>query len=203
MFIRLELGLAGRGILDGNGQLYNVIITGHGLIMLLFMVMPALFGGFGKKAICPHGFAGRADLPHFTQGSEENSLFANVSVYSFEFKETLWCVSQRETHHNVLENTTIVNKLNEGGKACMVLKDPICNKVFEGNFGQGLKHYLAGLIEGDGHVYVPYSTRNAQGKQVYPLIRVCFHINDLPLAKILQAKIGGRIEIEKKQTYAL
>jgi hypothetical protein len=48
MFIRLELGLAGQGFLAGNGQLYNVIITGHGLIMLLFMVMPALFGGFGN-----------------------------------------------------------------------------------------------------------------------------------------------------------
>jgi heme/copper-type cytochrome/quinol oxidase subunit 1 len=48
MFIRLELAMPGRGLLDGNGQLYNVLITGHGLIMLLFMVMPALFGGFGN-----------------------------------------------------------------------------------------------------------------------------------------------------------
>jgi heme/copper-type cytochrome/quinol oxidase subunit 1 len=48
MFIRLELGMPGQGLLQGNGQLYNVIITGHGIIMLLFMVMPALFGGFGN-----------------------------------------------------------------------------------------------------------------------------------------------------------
>jgi hypothetical protein len=48
LFIRLELGLPGQGMLAGNGQLYNVIITGHGLLMLLFMVMPALFGGFGN-----------------------------------------------------------------------------------------------------------------------------------------------------------
>ena len=48
MFIRIELALPGSNILAGNGQLYNVIITGHGILMLLFMVMPALFGGFGK-----------------------------------------------------------------------------------------------------------------------------------------------------------
>lgn len=48
MFIRLELAVPGRGLLDGNGQLYNVIITAHGLLMLLFLVSPALFGGFGN-----------------------------------------------------------------------------------------------------------------------------------------------------------
>lgn len=48
MFIRLELGVPGQGFLAGSGQLYNVIITAHGIIMLLFMVMPALFGGFGN-----------------------------------------------------------------------------------------------------------------------------------------------------------
>ena len=48
MMIRLELAVPGQGFLEGNGQLYNVIITAHGLIMLLFMVMPALFGGFGN-----------------------------------------------------------------------------------------------------------------------------------------------------------
>nr|QKY64134.1 cytochrome oxidase subunit 1 [Volvulina compacta] len=48
MLIRYELALPGNGLLSGNGQLYNVIITGHGLLMLLFMVMPALFGGFGN-----------------------------------------------------------------------------------------------------------------------------------------------------------
>jgi len=48
LLIRLELALPGRGMLDGNGQLYNVIITAHGVLMLLFLTMPALFGTFGN-----------------------------------------------------------------------------------------------------------------------------------------------------------
>ncbi len=31
-----------------SNQFYNVLVTGHGLIMLFFMIMPALTGGFGN-----------------------------------------------------------------------------------------------------------------------------------------------------------
>lgn len=48
MLIRMELSNPGPGILEGNGQLYNVLITAHGLLMLFFVVMPALMGGFGN-----------------------------------------------------------------------------------------------------------------------------------------------------------
>lgn len=48
MLIRMELSNPGPGILQGNGQLYNVLITAHGLLMLFFVVMPALMGGFGE-----------------------------------------------------------------------------------------------------------------------------------------------------------
>jgi heme/copper-type cytochrome/quinol oxidase subunit 1 len=44
----MELSNPGPGILAGNGQLYNVLITAHGLLMLFFVVMPALMGGFGN-----------------------------------------------------------------------------------------------------------------------------------------------------------
>ncbi len=31
-----------------DGQLWNVLVTGHGILMMFFVVIPALFGGFGN-----------------------------------------------------------------------------------------------------------------------------------------------------------
>ena len=53
VIMRMELGEPGAQYLVGpdgqmDGQLWNVFITAHGLIMVFFVVMPALIGGFGN-----------------------------------------------------------------------------------------------------------------------------------------------------------
>ncbi len=48
ILMRMELQFPGDGILGGDHHLFNVLVTAHGLIMVFFVVMPALIGGFGN-----------------------------------------------------------------------------------------------------------------------------------------------------------
>jgi heme/copper-type cytochrome/quinol oxidase subunit 1 len=48
MIMRMELSLPGDAFLAGDYHLYNVIVTAHGFIMVFFLVMPFLMGGFGN-----------------------------------------------------------------------------------------------------------------------------------------------------------
>jgi heme/copper-type cytochrome/quinol oxidase subunit 1 len=46
--IILRLELRHPGFFLGNGQLYNSVLRSHALIIIFFIVIPALIGGFGN-----------------------------------------------------------------------------------------------------------------------------------------------------------
>src|SRR5687768_17359668 len=47
MIMRAELAFPGEQIVHDH-HFYNVLVTAHGLIMVFFVVMPSLIGGFGN-----------------------------------------------------------------------------------------------------------------------------------------------------------
>lgn len=56
----------------------------------------------------------------------------------------------------------------------------------EKHFNEDFCTYLAGLIEGDGSIYVPKQENSKKNKKNYPSVQICFHLKDLPLALIVQ-----------------
>jgi heme/copper-type cytochrome/quinol oxidase subunit 1 len=50
VLIRIELYSSGNRIISPENQnFYNISITLHGFLMIFFLVMPGLFGGFGNN----------------------------------------------------------------------------------------------------------------------------------------------------------
>lgn len=57
------------------------------------------------------------------------------------------------------------------------------------NFGP----YLAGLFEGDGHIWIPTTTHALSDKKYTPHFAITFAEVDYPLVVLLQFLIGGSI----------
>ena len=71
MILRLELYSSGHRIISSENQnFYNFIFTLHGLLMIFFLVMPGLYGGFGNYFI-----------PIFIGSSEVG--FPRINSFSF------------------------------------------------------------------------------------------------------------------------
>ncbi len=51
VLIRIQLQHPAGGLFGDNYQMYNVVVTAHAIVMVFFLVMPALIGGFGNFCV--------------------------------------------------------------------------------------------------------------------------------------------------------
>lgn len=122
-------------------------------------------------------------------------LYAGNSFFYYMIKdnpqETLNLVSFVGSSETIRQSFSIIKNKN-------LISFNYSTLSSETTINKNFNYYLAGLIEGDGTIFVPNSSRDKKGRLTYPSIQIVFGLMDLPLALMVQKTLGcGSIHRKK------
>ena len=227
VLIRLELAAPGNQFLAGNHQLYNVVATTHGIMMIYFMVV--LFPLVVSYALEPYplvrvilgvmlflsGLCLISDLA-CSMVQWVIGLLGQLTLLTIYFLVMRAIIVYMEWL-----DTRILSSVNALRLAIMVAYGLLlvgayfacqayayCDSNVIESFLMGgeeqpllngqLGPYLAGLIESDGTIYVPSALRNKDNLLYYPTIKIYGHTHDTPFMELLQSTLGGSVNPVKE-----
>lgn len=134
-------------------------------------------------------------------GILSNVLALNLAICWEMLKSNLFILTQSAGNLLELNSVGILRDYTPGLISCKyLLLYPLSLNSYENKFkfstlsinnkNDHFSYYIAGLIEGDGSIFVPKSERSIKNKHNYPSIQLSFHLKDLPLAMLIQKNIG-------------
>ena len=99
----------------------------------------------------------------------------------------------------LLHNSATLRPLQENGKSTEKLI--FNNNCIKSSTSESLGPYLAGLVEGDGHISLSKAsiTEDSKVRNTSPYIAITFVNKDLPLINKLVEKFGGRLRLKTKE----
>jgi hypothetical protein len=157
------------------------------------MVMPGLVGGFGNYLLPIH--CGSPDMANLKLGSLYYKIEAqrNSIENLFPLTKITGPLAQKHPYQNRLE---VCLSDSSNSQAIPELKGGIGAKVQDNKYKQ-INSYLAGLFEGDGHIWLPKLNMK---KKHNPRFCITFGLKNEPLAKkILEIIEYGHIKYKPKE----